>query len=76
MRRTLLVFALATSLVATGSNRGFFRQLWDGLAAAWGLSATADEGCGMDPYGGCAPAPQPDADAGCGVDPNGCPKGS
>jgi hypothetical protein len=54
MRRMLLVLAVAASL----SN------FWSFVSSLWG-----NEGCIMDPYGQCRPAPQPDE--GCIWDPSG-----
>jgi hypothetical protein len=73
MRRTLLVAAIAASLLNPGTSATLVDSLWHLLSPAW---AAADEGCGMDPSGGCRPAPVPQTDAGCGMDPDGCPKGS
>lgn len=43
------------------------------FALAFWIGLWADEGCGIDPSGLCAPAPS--QDAGCIIDPNGgaCP---
>jgi hypothetical protein len=70
MRKALIVFTLATSLAGPPAR---LEPLWGLLSSLWG-KATADIGCGFDPYGQCEPQPQPDE--GCGFDPYGCPKGS
>ena len=72
MRRTLLALAVSASLFSTG----LLEPLWSLLDSFWHTTATGDEGCGMDPYGRCLPAPQPQPDAGCEFDPYGCPQGS
>jgi hypothetical protein len=47
-------------------------QLWTSLDALW-----AEEGCSIDPNGGCTPGSPPSTDIGCGIDPNGgCAPGS
>jgi len=76
MRRSLAVFAVTTALLAAPAGRPLLLdRIWSFLSAIWSGPST-DAGCGMDPYGRCAPAAQPAADAGCGMDPWGCPKGS
>ncbi|HYU31134.1 MAG TPA: hypothetical protein VEW48_03145 [Thermoanaerobaculia bacterium] len=56
---------------------GLLAQLWNAVAALWG-----DNGCSMDPNGGCAidsatPAPTENLDEGCKIDPfGGCREGS
>jgi len=46
----------------------FYGRAWHLLRALW-----ANEGCHVDPNGGCGPAPAvtAPADTGCDVDPNG-----
>ncbi|MFL5533092.1 MAG: hypothetical protein ACJ8BC_14075 [Gemmatimonadales bacterium] len=63
MRTSLVALALAAAL-AGGLP---LDTIWSFFTSAW--SASADEGCGFDPSGRCAPAPQ--TDAGCRFDPNG-----
>ena len=72
MRTSLVVLVLAAALAS-----GLLASLWS--------ASCADEGLGMDPNGGCRPAPQSDeglimdpdgqpaprADAGLIMDPNG-----
>ena len=43
---------------------GLIVQAWDFLTRIW-----AENGCGIDPSGGCAP--EPTADNGCRIDPDG-----
>ena len=62
MRRTLLAMAVAASLLT---------PLWDLLSPIWGGLEGTDEGCILDPYGRCQPAPQ--TDEGCIWDPYGSP---
>jgi hypothetical protein len=62
MRRTLVAVTLAASLAA--GRPTLLDQVWSLLTAAW-----SDAGCGMDPSGQCAPAPQ--RDEGCIMDPSG-----
>lgn len=75
MHRAVLTLALLASL-ATPASGGL-----DSLSSLgswlWG-DLLSKEGCGMDPFGRCSPAPQPgpESDAGCGMDPSGCPAGS
>jgi hypothetical protein len=72
MRRALLTLTLTASL-AVGSP-GLLDQLWSLVSSIWS-AASPGAGCGMDPSGWCAPAPQ--ADEGCGMDPDGrCKPGS
>jgi hypothetical protein len=74
LRRSLAVLVLALALVplpalaATTQGTSLLTSLWDWLVGLW-----ADEGCGIDPGGWCAPPPT--ADEGCGLDPGGssCP---
>lgn len=75
MHRALVAIALIASLAAPAS--------FNGLSSLWNLwskpgSAHSKIGCGMDPFGRCDPAPQPqlETDAGCRMDPFGCPQGS
>ena len=61
---------------------GLVHQLWTALAAFWGAGVILDDGCKMDPSGGCVtgnavPAPLITPDDGCKMDPNGgCLSGS
>jgi hypothetical protein len=72
MRRSLVVVALASSLLSTPSGR-FLQPLWNLVSSLWAVPA--QEGCGMDPDGRCLPQPQ--VAGGCGLDPNGlCNPGS
>jgi len=71
MRRTLVLVVVTASLL--GSS-GLLDSFWSLVSSLW--SASAEAGCGFDPFGGCRPAPQPQPDAGCGLDPWGCPTGS
>jgi hypothetical protein len=43
-------------------------RLWDGFVSLW-----MENGCGIDPHGGCVPdqPSEPAPDNGCGADPNG-----
>jgi hypothetical protein len=54
---------------------GAFSQLWSLLTELW-----SEEGCIIDPYGGCGAGSAPLGDAGCGLDPHGgcgdAPRGS
>ncbi len=53
--------------LAAGMNPlDIFARVWDSLAAIW-----AEEGCNLDPHGGCWNGPAPTVDAGCNVDPHG-----
>ena len=61
MRRALLIAAIAASLLNSGTSATLADSLWHLLASTW---ASADEGCGMDPDGGCRPAPAPPNDEG------------
>jgi hypothetical protein len=70
MRRTLALVVVTASLLGPPK---LFEPLWSLVSSLWSGS-TAEVGCGLDPWGGCRPAPQPDE--GCGFDPWGCPKGS
>ena len=79
MRTSLVALALAAAL-AGGLP---LDTIWSFFTSAW--SASADEGCILDPNGRCRPAPQADSgldfdpssstaphlDAGCGLDPDG-----
>jgi hypothetical protein len=68
MRRILLAALLTANL---------FNPLWSLLSSLWTAPANTDAGCGFDPDGRCATAPQPQPDEGCGWDPNGrCNPGS
>lgn len=58
MRMSLVVLALAAALAS-----GLFASIWS--------ASCADAGLGMDPNGGCRPAPQ--SDEGLGMDPDGQP---
>lgn len=73
MRRTFLAVAVTASLLTSGASPGTFERLRTLLSGLWGASAGTDEGCIMDPYGGCRPTPEPQTDEGCGWDPYGCP---
>jgi hypothetical protein len=68
MRRSLLVAAIAASLLNPGTSATLADSLWYLLSSAW---AAADAGCGADPDGRCQPAPAPQIDEGCIGDPNG-----
>jgi hypothetical protein len=69
MRPTLVALALTASLLASRPP-ALIEPLWAFLASLWS-EPSPKEGCGMDPNGLCAPAPQGESDAGCGMDPNG-----
>lgn len=69
MRRTLVLVVVTASLFGPP---GLLDSLWPAVSSLW--SEPAEAGCGMDPFGECRPAPEPDA--GCGADPYGCPAGS
>lgn len=73
MHRALVAIALLASLAAPVSSNGLasLRVLW---SEPWSDSFSK-EGCRMDPFGRCNPAPQPQPEAGCGMDPSGCPGG-
>lgn len=76
----LLVFILLlTTPVAQAAERGarespvagmpgLIVQAWDTLARLW-----AENGCRIDPSGGCVPEPvaEAEADNGCRIDPDG-----
>jgi hypothetical protein len=68
MRRSLLVAAIAASLLNPGTSATLADSLWHLLSSAW---AAADEGCGMDPDGRCRPSPVMRLDEGCIADPDG-----
>ena len=70
MRRSLWALAFSGFLATTSfTPLAFLDQLW-GFLTSWGGSSL-DEGCGMDPNGGCRPASQPRTDEGCIMDPSG-----
>jgi hypothetical protein len=50
------------------SVSSLFEQVWSFITSIW-----SEEGCRIDPNGGCAPEPMPtdDTDSGCHIDPNG-----
>lgn len=76
MRRSLVVLAVTTSLLASPAGRPvLLDQIWSFLSAIWSGPST-DAGCGWDPNGRCPSSAQPTVDVGCGFDPYGCPKGS
>jgi hypothetical protein len=76
MHRATLALAVTLSLLASSPRGTALEPLWELLSSVWASSA-ADEGCGMDPDGACAPEPDPQLDAGCGMDPDGaCLPGS
>ena len=64
------------------ADAGLLQQLWTALAGFWGAGVTPDDGCKMDPSGGCAPRTSLPAspitpDSGCKMDPSGgCLPGS
>ncbi|HEX3525713.1 MAG TPA: hypothetical protein VH988_01480 [Thermoanaerobaculia bacterium] len=64
------------------ASPGLLQQLWTAVTAFWGAGVSPDDGCKMDPNGGCfarsaAPAPLITPDSGCKMDPNGgCLPGS
>jgi len=69
----LVVFAiLALPWVSAAGPRqeevqpGLLEQIWSFLTSAWN-----EEGCHIDPSGGCAPEPLPTTDSGCRIDPDG-----
>jgi len=66
MRTSLVVLALAAAL----AGRPVLEPIRSLLTSLWSASC-ADEGLGMDPNGGCRPAPQ--SDEGLGMDPDGKP---
>jgi hypothetical protein len=41
-------------------------RFWTFVTSVW-----SDEGCRIDPNGGCVPEPQEEPDTGCRIDPNG-----
>jgi hypothetical protein len=61
MRRTLTALTLAASLAAAPPT--LLDQVRAFLASLW-----SEEGCHLDPDGGCA---APRVDTGCRIDPNG-----
>ena len=68
MRKALVVLTLTAALAA--GRPTFLSHVWTLLTSIWN-----EAGCGMDPSGQCAPAPQ--TDEGCGMDPSGgCKPGS
>jgi hypothetical protein len=69
MRPTLVALAFAASLLAFPPPAQL-EPLWAFLSSLWS-EPSPKIGCGMDPNGLCAPAPQPETDAGCGMDPDG-----
>lgn len=68
MRQAAALILLTASLLTVPASS--LDQLWSFLSSVW-VPATTDEGCGLDPDGGCQPAPT--IDAGCGLDPDGKP---
>jgi hypothetical protein len=77
--RTLLAFALAALLLASGASAARHRTApvalrapQDVLAPLWSFlgQLQAKIGCGLDPHGVCIPTPA-SLDEGCGLDPNG-----
>lgn len=62
MRKALVVLTLAAALAA--GRPASLSQVWTLLTSIW-----SEEGCGMDPSGRCALAPQ--SDEGCIMDPSG-----
>ncbi len=50
------------------SASSVFEQIWSFLTSLW-----SEEGCRIDPSGGCAPEPTPtdETDSGCRIDPSG-----
>ncbi len=68
MSRTILAAALATSIITTTPS-GLFEPLWHFLSLPWDDSQPVPKnGCGFDPWGRCAPAPQPQSDSNSGFD--------
>ena len=43
-----------------------FARLWEAFNAVW-----SEEGCKLDPHGGCGTSQPPTSDSGCKLDPNG-----
>lgn len=92
LRFTALVLAAALAIpcAATAAPKagrqpadsGFLSQIWLALTSFWGTDVTPDDGCRMDPSGGClprsaAPVPTIILKDGCHMDPDGaCLKGS
>jgi len=93
-RRKIAVLLVAAVLLAPWSAAAEPTGLAGWLTSLWSVTGSTifpygtdqpttnlDNGCGMDPYGGCrngstTPAPTPNADAGCSVDPyGGCGSG-
>lgn len=72
MRRALVLTVVTASLLGSPGLLGSF---WSLVSSLWSGS-TAEAGCGMDPFGVCRPAPQPQPEGGCILDPYGCPNGS
>ena len=68
MRKALIALTLAASLASSGHVA--LDHVWSLLTSVWSTSCS-DAGLGMDPNGGCRPAPQ--SDAGLGMDPSGKP---
>jgi hypothetical protein len=77
LARILLVFLVATLLCAptwampgrSSSEARLFdvlARLWGSLTAGW-----SEEGCMIDPHGGCTEASAPTTDSGCKIDPYG-----
>jgi hypothetical protein len=71
MRSTLAALALTGALLTPNADGlHLLDHLWTLFSSIW--SEPADkEGCGMDPLGRCAPAPEDETEAGCGADPDG-----
>ena len=67
MRTSLATLAL---IAAVAAGRPSLDTIWSLLTSAWSASC-GDAGLGMDPDGGCRPAPQ--SDEGLGMDPDGKP---
>ena len=71
MRSTLAALALTGALLTPNANgTNLFDHLWTLFSSIWSEPANK-EGCGMDPFGRCAPAPEEETEAGCGMDPFG-----
>jgi hypothetical protein len=72
--RIVFVLVLAVALITPSSwaaGRENPRTAPDLLSRVWSLLTAiwSEEGCGLDPHGGCSAPIQPDE--GCAIDPNG-----
>jgi hypothetical protein len=76
MRQPFAAVALTAFLLNPAfSPSSLLDPLWAFFSSLWSVPAQSDEGCGMDPDGGCSPASRVQSDEGCGMDPPSRPGG-